>query len=309
MWSMSLDVHAACTLRLDVSRCPWRKSLSILDSLIDDVGDRRRSTGKPASQIRKQCSISRTSARCMMTGHTLFPTPQEYHTRYTAKNTPTHGRDKKQTDPQDAPLHPHTHAFMHRKNGPCYTVQVVYVYPHGSHALNRLVRVSSNLFEGPFFFSYTVHTHTAFDQEEDWDGRLAVRSGSNFCSKPQHCDWKDNLVVMMDNQSILREISRWVDEGCRTFLTLSSNPDILWMVIGRLCMRIAQGTVKFLCKVERHRGDPLNATVDDLSDLGRTIDPEHTVWTTRSNRMVFSWIDGQKKAHTSTLNQGVRNGV
>jgi hypothetical protein len=128
----------------------------------------------------------------------------------------------------------------------------------------------------------------------------------------------DNLVVMVDNQSILRVINRWVDvEGDRTFLSLSANPDILWMIIGRLCMRIAQGTVTFLCKVKNHRGDPLNETTDDFADLGRTIwsrmdrtiDPEHAVWTTRSNRMVFSWIDGQKKARTSTWNQGVRNGV
>ena len=45
---------------------------------------------------------------------------------------------------------------------------------------------------------------------------------------------KDNLVVMVDNQSILRQIIRWVGEGGRTFLSLSVNPDILWMVIGRL---------------------------------------------------------------------------
>ena len=70
------------------------------------------------------------------------------------------------------------------------------------------------------------------------------------------------------------------------------NPDILRMVIGRLSMRIAQGTTTFLCKVKNHRGDPLNETVDDLTDMGRTIDPEHDVWTTRSNRMVFSWIVG-----------------
>ena len=78
---------------------------------------------------------------------------------------------------------------------------------------------------------------------------------------------------------------------------LSVNPDILWMIIGRLHMRIAQGTATFLCKVKSHRGDPLNESVDDLADLSRTIDPEHVVWTTRSNRMVSSWIDGQKKTH------------
>ena len=119
----------------------------------------------------------------------------------------------------------------------------------------------------------------------------------------------DNLLVMVDNQSILREINRWVGEGDRTFLALSANPDILRMIIGRLRMRITQGTSTVLCKVKSHRGESLNEVADDLSDLGHTIDPEHAVWTTRSNQMVFSWIDGQKKAHTSTWNQGVRNGV
>ena len=66
------------------------------------------------------------------------------------------------------------------------------------------------------------------------------------------------------------------------------------MVIGRLRVRIPHRTATFLCKVKIHRGEPLNESVDDLPDLGRTIEPEHAVWTTRSNRMVFSWIDGQK---------------
>ena len=91
---------------------------------------------------------------------------------------------------------------------------------------------------------------------------------------------KESLVVMVDKQSILREISRWVGEGVKTFLTLSVIPDILWMVIGRLRMRIVYGTVTFLCKVKNHRGEPLNETVDDLSDLGRKIEPECPVWTT-----------------------------
>jgi ribonuclease HI len=83
---------------------------------------------------------------------------------------------------------------------------------------------------------------------------------------------KENLIVMVDNQSILREISRWVGEGGRTFLVLSANPDILRMIIERLRMRITHGTATFLCKVKSHRGEPLNEAVDDLADLGRAID-------------------------------------
>jgi ribonuclease HI len=63
----------------------------------------------------------------------------------------------------------------------------------------------------------------------------------------------ENLVVMVDKQSTLREISRWVGEGGRTFLALSANPDIFRMVIGRLRMRIEQGTATILCKIKSHR--------------------------------------------------------
>ena len=48
------------------------------------------------------------------------------------------------------------------------------------------------------------------------------------------------------------------------------------------------------CKVKSHRGETLNEPADDLADLGRTIDPEQAVWTTRCNQIVFSWIDGKK---------------
>ena len=81
------------------------------------------------------------------------------------------------------------------------------------------------------------------------------------------------------------------------------------MVIERLRMRIEQGTTTILCKIKSHRSEPLNETADDPADLGRTIDQEHDVWTTRSNGMVFSWMDGQKSARTSTWNQGVKNGA
>jgi hypothetical protein len=104
----------------------------------------------------------------------------------------------------------------------------------------------------------------------------------------------EHLVVIVDNQSILWEVSRWVGEGGRTFLALSVNPDILRMVIGRLSMRIEQGTTTILCKIKSHRSDPLNETTDDLTDLGRTIDQEYDVWTTRSNRMdgcSHGWMD------------------
>ena len=116
---------------------------------------------------------------------------------------------------------------------------------------------------------------------------------------------KENLVVMVDNQSIFREINRWVDKGDRTFLVLSANPDILWVVIGRLHMRIAQGTTTFLCKVKSHSGESLNECTDDLTDLGRTIDPDHVVWTTRSNRMVFSWIGSTTVVRGTQMDAGV----
>jgi hypothetical protein len=40
------------------------------------------------------------------------------------------------------------------------------------------------------------------------------------------------------------------------------------------CMWIECGTATVLCKVKRHRVEPINEVVDDLVDLVRTIDPE-----------------------------------
>jgi hypothetical protein len=60
-------------------------------------------------------------------------------------------------------------------------------------------------------------------------------------------------------------------------------------------MRIEEGTGTILCKLKIHRSESLNETVDDLTDLGHTIDQEYDVWTTRTNRMVFSWIDGHRE--------------
>ena len=57
-----------------------------------------------------------------------------------------------------------------------------------------------------------------------------------------------------------------------------------------------------MCTVKSHRGDPLhlNEVTDDVADLGRTVGPEHVVCTTRCNRMVLSWLGGQKNEPTST---------
>jgi hypothetical protein len=67
-------------------------------------------------------------------------------------------------------------------------------------------------------------------------------------------------------------------------------------------MWIACGTATFLCKVKSHRGEPLNEAADDLADLGRTQNHRSNLrmpcGTTRSDRMVLSWIDGQKNART-----------
>ncbi len=42
-------------------------------------------------------------------------------------------------------------------------------------------------------------------------------------------------------------------------------------------MRIEEGTDTILCKIKIHRSESLNETVDDLADLGHTIDQEYDV--------------------------------
>jgi len=51
------------------------------------------------------------------------------------------------------------------------------------------------------------------------------------------------------------------------------------------------------CKVKSHRGETLNEPADDLADLGRTIDPEQAVWTTRCNQIVFSRPQDHSEFH------------
>ena len=54
-------------------------------------------------------------------------------------------------------------------------------------------------------------------------------------------------------------------------MSLLVNPDILWMIIGRLCMRIVQGTATFICKIKNHRAESLNENTDDLADLDHIV--------------------------------------
>ncbi len=47
----------------------------------------------------------------------------------------------------------------------------------------------------------------------------------------------------------------------------------------------------FPVKVKSHRGEPLNEAADELSDLGRTIGPEHAVWTGSHGFEVDRWAE------------------
>ena len=72
-------------------------------------------------------------------------------------------------------------------------------------------------------------------------------------------------------------------------------------------MRIEQGTATILCKIKNHRSEPLNETVDDLADLGRTIDQEHAVWTTRSTGSWTLQIRSTTAARSAQLVAGVES--
>ena len=142
-----------CSMSLDVrSGSP----LSILDSLIDDVGDRTESARKPDSQVMKQYNINRTSARSMMTVRARCPVRSRVTTSDMLSRTRQH------TDTSgNRQLH-RTLPFAHTRT--CsWTDAMVHdtpSYPHVTHdsmPMNWLVCVNSNLFECLFFFPYAPH--------------------------------------------------------------------------------------------------------------------------------------------------------
>ena len=122
------------------------------------------------------------------------------------------------------------------------------------------------------------------------------------------------LLLLCDNQSLLKAVNRWIGEGGKATLVGAPDADILAAAIEILRKRIAAGTATFLVKVKAHRGEPANEGADILADKAISDPNVGTEWCQRTNRAVFTWRKLCREAgkvtyqdRHSTFNNSVRD--
>ena len=96
------------------------------------------------------------------------------------------------------------------------------------------------------------------------------------------------MLYLCDNQSLLKEVNRWIGEGKAT-LVGAPDADILAAAIEMLRKRIAAGKANFLVKVKVHRGEPANDEADILTNETISDPKVGKEWCQRTNQAVFTW--------------------
>jgi len=126
---------------------------------------------------------------------------------------------------------------------------------------------------------------------------------------------EEPLLYLCDNQSLLKEVNRWIDEGKAT-LVGAPDADILAAAIEMLRKRIAAGKANFLVKVKVHRGEPANDEADILTNETISDPKVGKEWCQRTNRAVFTWKKTCREAGKvtyqdchSTFNNSVRDTI
>jgi len=107
---------------------------------------------------------------------------------------------------------------------------------------------------------------------------------------------EEPLLYLCDNQSLLKAVNRWIDDGGKATLVGTLDADILAAAIEILRKRIAAGTAAFLVKVKAHQGEPANEGADILADKAISDTKVGKEWCQRTNRAVFTWIKPCREA-------------
>jgi len=91
------------------------------------------------------------------------------------------------------------------------------------------------------------------------------------------------LLYLCDNQSLLKAVNRWINEGGKETLVRAPDADILAAAIEILRKRIAAGTATFLVKVKAHREEPANEGAEILVDKAISDPKVGQGWCQRTN--------------------------
>jgi hypothetical protein len=97
------------------------------------------------------------------------------------------------------------------------------------------------------------------------------------------CSNSEDVLLLCDNEAVLRVIQKWVGQGGKA--TLATAP-ILREIVCLLTQRVRAGRATFLLKVMAS-GEPINERADTLAEEGREISDDNKRWDVRTDRMTF----------------------
>jgi hypothetical protein len=92
-------------------------------------------------------------------------------------------------------------------------------------------------------------------------------------------------------------------------LTGDANSDIMTSIIECVRERVLRGARTFMIKVKAHRGEPLNERADTQAENARQLPSECRQWTTRTQRMMYEWIDNNGVKQVTAWSKAVRNAM
>ena len=122
----------------------------------------------------------------------------------------------------------------------------------------------------------------------------------------KHLPVGQDALLLIDCQSVLTEIRKWIGEGCRPSLATVADSDILRSILPILHARIQAGAATFMLKVKAHRSEPLNESADDEAARGTQLPADEMKWNDRTARLMYSWKSSAGISRRAPFQRSVR---
>jgi len=122
----------------------------------------------------------------------------------------------------------------------------------------------------------------------------------------KHLPVGQDALLLIDCQSVLTEIRKWIGEGCRPSLATVADSDILRSILPILHARIQAGAATFMLKVKAHRSEPLNESADDEAARGTQLPADEMKWNDRTARIMYSWKSSAGISRRAPFQKSVR---
>ena len=114
----------------------------------------------------------------------------------------------------------------------------------------------------------------------------------------------ENLLYLLDSESTLQVINKWIGGGAKLSLAKTDDSDIIRAIVIKLQQRVQAKAATLLIKVKAYRGCPLNEEIDIRAEMGRRKEEQEKIWNTSTNRTIYQWSEVSKtKKGISTIRQ------